>query len=123
MKINSSFTKFILTITIIFLFFCLSSCYKEKETIAIITVLNSTQNPVNQASVRLFYNDNTGNNSSLIDIQDNTISDGTVTFDFSDSYKEGQAGFAVLDIEVNGTFSGVIAIEAMETTKKTVYNQ
>ena len=123
MKINSAFTKFILTTTIILLLFWLSSCYKEKETIAIITVLNSTQNPVNQASVRLFYNDSTGNNSSLIDIQDNTISDGTVTFDFSDSYKEGQAGFAVLDIEVNGVFSGVIAIEAMETTKKTVYNQ
>ena len=57
----------------------------------------------------------------LIDIQENTLNDGTVTFDFTDSYKEGQAGFAVLDIQVNGSFKGVIMIEEMKTNKKTVY--
>ena len=50
-----------------------------------------------------------------------TLNDGTVTFDFTDSYNEGQAGFAVLDIEVNGSFKGVIMIEEMKTNKKTVY--
>ena len=121
MKINLSISNFILIGILTIPFFILTSCHKEKDTIAIVTVLNSSENPVNGASVRLFYQDSTGLNTSLIDIQENTLNDGTVTFDFTDSYKEGQAGFAVLDIEVNGSFKGVIMIEEMKTNKKTVY--
>ena len=121
MKINLSISNFILIVILTIPFFILTSCYKEKDTLAIVTVLNSSENPVNGASVRLFYQDSTGLNTSLIDIQENTLNDGTVTFDFTDSYKEGQAGFAVLDIEVNGSFKGVIMIEEMKTNKKTVY--
>ena len=54
-------------------------------------------------------------------MQDQTGNDGTVAFDFSDNYKDGQAGFAVLDIEVNGAFEGVVQIKEMEKTEKTVY--
>ena len=42
-------------------------------------------------------------------------------FDFSEYYKDGQAGFAVLDIEVNNAFVGVIQIEERATTEKTIY--
>ena len=99
------------------------SCYKKKNTIAIITVLDSTnESPVNGATVfRLFYEDPTGINDTEIDVQDETGEDGSVSFDFSDNYKDGQAGFAVLDIEVNGGFEGVVQIKEMENNEKTVY--
>ena len=98
------------------------SCYKKKNTIAIITVLDSTnESPVNGATVRLFYEDPTGTNDTEIDVQDETGEDGSVSFDFSDNYKDGQAGFAVLDIEVNGGFEGVVQIKEMENNEKTVY--
>jgi len=44
-----------------------------------------------------------------------------VNFDFSEYYKDGQAGFAVLDIEVNNVFVGVIQVEERATTEKTIY--
>jgi hypothetical protein len=47
-----------------------------------------------------------------------------VTFNFSEFYVAGQAGFAVLDIDatkgnLNGT--GLIKIEEMQTNEATVY--
>ena len=43
------------------------SCYKPKSTIATITVLNDSNNsPVSGATVRLFYEDPTGVNTSII---------------------------------------------------------
>ena len=71
--------------------------------------------------LRLFYEDPTGINTSIIDVQNETTSEGIVNFDFSEYYKDGQAGFAVLDIEVNNTFVGVVQIEERTTTEKTVY--
>jgi hypothetical protein len=48
---------------------------------------------------------------------------GKVSFDFSDFYKKGQAGFAVLDVEAskgadNG--EGIIKIEEEKTTEETI---
>ncbi len=98
------------------------SCYKTKSTIATITVLNNSNNsPVSGATVRLFYEDPTGVNTSIIDEQNTTSDIGVVHFDFSEYYKDGQAGFAVLDIEVNNAFVGVIQIEERATTEKTIY--
>jgi hypothetical protein len=48
---------------------------------------------------------------------------GKVSFDFTDYYQEGQAGFAVLDIEASkGSLEGegIIKIEEMKTNEETV---
>ena len=103
-------------------FFISQSCYKPKSTIATITVLNDSNNsPVSGATVRLFYEDPTGVNTSIINEQNTTSDQGVVNFDFSEYYKDGQAGFAVLDIEVNNVFVGVIQVEERATTEKTIY--
>ena len=50
-----------------------------------------------------------------------TSSNGSATFDFSDNYQDGQAGFAVLDIEINEVYMGVINIVEMSTTEKVIF--
>ena len=55
---------------ILFALLFIQSCYKPKSTIATITVLNDSNNsPVSGATVRLFYEDPTGINTSIIDEQ------------------------------------------------------
>ena len=109
-------------VTLLAILFISHSCYKPKSTIATITVLNDSNNtPVSGATVRLFYDDTTGVNTSIINEQNTTSEEGVVNFDFSEYYKDGQAGFAVLDIEVNNVFVGVIQVEERATTEKTIY--
>ena len=109
-------------VTLLAILFISHSCYKPKSTIASITVLNDSNNsPVSGATVRLFYDDPTGVNTSIINEQNTTSDEGVVNFDFSEYYKDGQAGFAVLDIEVNNVFVGVIQVEERATTEKTIY--
>ena len=118
-NINTNWTKYVIVLIV---FFISNSCYKPKSTIATITVLNNSNNaPVSGATVRLFYDDPTGVNTSLVDEQNTTSDEGVVNFDFSSYYKDGQAGFAVLDIEVNNVFVGVVQIEERATTEKTIY--
>ena len=89
---------------------------------AIITVLNNnTNNPIADADVRLFYDTSNGSNDPLIDVQKKTGINGSATFDFSDRYQDGQAGFAVLDIEIDGVYMGVINIVEMSTTEKNIF--
>ena len=115
-KIN----KFFILGCLILCFFSTNSCYKKKDTLAVIEVLDSvTESPIINSSVRLFYVDALG--ASKFDLTKNTSSNGFVTFDFSGSYNEGQSGFIVLDIEVDGVYVGVINIEALTTTKKIIY--
>lgn len=121
MKFNLIFNKFTLIITLI-VYFLLTSCYKNKSTIAVIRVLDiNSEQPISGASVRIFYEDSTAVNASIIDFQSETTLEGVASFDFSEYYQDGQAGFAVLDIEVNGTFSGVIMVEEMVLTEKIIY--
>ena len=118
-NISTNWAKYAVLLAI---FFISQSCYKPKSTIATITVLNDSNNsPVSGATVRLFYDDPTGVNTSMINEQNTTSDQGIVNFDFSEYYKDGQAGFAVLDIEVNNVFVGVIQIEERATTEKTIY--
>ena len=118
-NISTNWAKYVTLLAILFIF---HSCYKPKSTIATITVLNDSNNsPVSGAVVRLFYDDPTGINTSIINEQNTTSDEGVVNFDFSDYYKDGQAGFAVLDIEVNNVFVGVIQVEERATTEKTIY--
>ena len=114
---------FIFSSTII-CFSSINSCYKPDQTIAIIRVIdNNTNNPVEDISVRLFFDNSNGANIPLYDVVKNTLSNGPASFDFSDGYKDGQGGFAVLDVEVDGVFMGVINIVEMTTTEKVIYIQ
>ena len=118
-NISTNWAKYV---TLLAMLFISHSCYKPKRTIATITVLNDSNNsPVSGATVRLFYDDPTGINTSIINEQNTTSDEGVVNFDFSEYYKDGQAGFAVLDIEVNNVFVGVIQVEERATTEKTIY--
>ena len=93
-----------------------------KESGQIITVLdNNTNNPIADANVRLFYDPSNGSNIPLIDVQKKTGDNGSASFDFSDRYQDGQAGFAVLDVEIDSVFRGVINIVEMSTTKKNIF--
>ena len=118
----------VLSLAIISIF--ASSCYEIEETIANITVvrINSVgeEIPVDEAEVRLYAlgsldQDFVG--EPRFDTTQVTSDEGFVSFNFSDYYVGGQAGFAVLDIEVSkgalyGT--GLIRIEEMETNEEKV---
>lgn len=103
----------------------MSSCRKESPTVAVITVVDTSGAVFQGAMVRL-YPVPTINPHPGITIDDTLIStiDGKATFDYTDRFNLGQAGFAVLDIEVrsgdtlHGT--GIIKIEAEETSNETV---
>ena len=124
MDLLKTYYRIFIISSIIICFSSLNSCYKPDQTIAIIRVLdNSTNNPIENISVRLFFDDSNGANIPKYDIIKNTLSNGTAGFDFSDGYKDGQGGFAVLDIEVDGVFMGVINIVEMTTTEKVIYIQ
>ena len=98
----------------------LNSCYKKKDTIARITVLDSAGAAVPSAEVRLYYDDDGNPDNNNIDQTATTNVSGTASFNFNEVYKAGQAGLAVLDIEVNGNFAGVIKVEAEMSNEKTV---
>ena len=124
MDLLKTYNRIFIFSSIIICFSSLNSCYKPDQTIAIIRVLdNNTNNPIENISVRLFFDDSNGGSIPEIDIIKNTLSNGTASFDFSDGYRDGQAGFAVLDIEVDGVFMGVINIVEMTTTEKVIYIQ
>jgi len=124
MDLLKTYYRIFIISSIIISFSSLNSCYKPDQTIAIIRVLdNNTNNPIENISVRLFFDDSNGANIPKYDIVKNTLSNGTASFDFSDGYKDGQGGFAVLDIEVDKVFVGVINIVEMTTTEKVIYIQ
>ena len=122
MNLLKTYYRLFIISTIIICFSSLNSCYKADQTIAIIKVLdNNTNDPIENLSVRLFFDNSNGANVPLYDITKNTLTNGTASFDFSQDYKDGQGGFAVLDIEVSSIFVGVINIVEMSTTEKVIY--
>ena len=122
MNFLKTYYRLFLISIIIICFSSLNSCYKSDQTIAIIRVLdNNTNDPIENISIRLFFDDSL--RTTLYDVTKNTSANGTASFDFSEDYKDGQGGFAVLDIEVDGLFMGVINITEMSTTEKVIYLQ
>ncbi len=103
-----------------------SGCKKDQQTIATITVVNSDGEAVPGASVRLYAVPSETPpppNEIRFDTTQVTNGTGKVSFDFTDYYQEGQAGFAVLDIEASkGSLEGegIIKIEEMKTNEETV---
>ena len=104
----------------------LSSCVKEEPTVAVVRVIDANGDPVQGASVRLYGPPSQTPpppNAIALDTTLTTDATGTVTMDYSENYKLGQAGFAVLDIEAyKGALYGVgiIKIEEQETTEVTI---
>ena len=104
------------------------SCRKESPTVAVITVVDTSGAVFPGAMVRLYPTPSINPNPGII-IDDTLITDvsGQATFDYTDMYNLGQAGFAVLDIEVRsgdtlyGT--GIIKVEAEATSNETVVLQ
>jgi len=104
------------------------SCRKESPTVAVITVVDTSGAVFPGAMVRLYPTPSINPHPGII-IDDTLITDvsGQATFDYTDMYNLGQAGFAVLDIEVRsgdtlyGT--GIIKVEAEATSNETVVLQ
>ena len=107
-----------LFMALFFLAFSINSCYKKKDTIANVTVMNSNDEAVSGVEVRLFYA--VSGDSARIDETSTTGGGGTATFNFNELYQSGQAGFAVLDIYVQGVIVGIIKIEEEKTTAETI---
>jgi hypothetical protein len=103
---------------LIVLVFSFTSCYKKKDTIANVTVMNANNEAVSGVEVRLFYA--VSADSARIDEISTTGGGGTAIFNFNELYKSGQAGFAVLDIYVGGNIVGIIKIEEEKTSEETV---
>ncbi|HIP37337.1 MAG TPA: hypothetical protein EYG85_10830 [Crocinitomix sp.] len=104
------------------------SCRKEGPTIAIITVVDTAGLRFPNAMVRLYPTPTTNPHPGII-IDDTLYTDeqGEAVFDYTDMYNLGQAGFAVLDIEVRSGDTlygeGIIKVEAEATSEETVILQ
>ena len=115
----------IIAMFIAFLTVVLFSCRKESPTIAIITVVDTSGTIFPNAMVRLYPTPSVSPHPGVtIDDTLYTDASGQAKFDYTDRFNLGQAGFAVLDIEVRfadtlyGT--GIIKVEAEATSEETV---
>lgn len=120
----------ILTIALTF-----NSCKKDKETTVKIIVRDANNSLVIGASVVIDANPDTSVDPGSININNTyraqtTDYKGEAIFNFSDLYKPGSAGVAILDVEAqygsstggqSGT--GVIKIEPETETVETIYIQ
>lgn len=103
-------------------------CRKKEDTIALILVKNDANEVVSGASVKLKAEGTTTEpnsiNTDVFPMSATTNSEGNATFNFNEVYQLGQAGVAVLTIEVvagSTTGQGVIKVEQEETTIETVF--
>jgi hypothetical protein len=85
-------------------------------------VKNSAGQPLPGAQVRLFSNGNAPKEKRF-DLELTTDGSGKATYDFTDYYNKGQAGFAVLDISAskgNLAGEGIIKVEEERAAEETV---
>ena len=105
----------------------LTSCYRERDSIAEIMVIDDNSSVVSNAMVRLYPTPTGGGGPIVIDDTLYTDANGIATFDFSHEFEPGQTGLLVLDIEVkttNGKYgTGLIRIEEQETNQATIIVQ
>jgi hypothetical protein len=118
--------KIVIPVALLGLTLAFTACEKEKDTIATITVKSEGGDIIPGALVRL-YAIGSPDVPQISEIRFDTTAytngSGKVSFNFSEYYKAGQAGFAVLDIEASkgdlyGT--GIIKIEEEETNEELV---
>ncbi len=97
-------------------------CNKEKPTKALITVTDSLGAVVPGAYVKLWANPSFPiGDPSRLNKEGYTNSSGVAEFDYTEEYKQGQAGFAVLDILASSgdtlAAEGIIKILEEETNE------
>lgn len=105
-----------------------ASCNKTKDSIAKITVVDSNEAGVANATVTVRPESSTGRPPEewiWESKEKSTDAVGVATFNFNAEFKEGQAGLVVLtiDIEKNGVkfeSAGIIKVEEETTTEQTV---
>ncbi len=106
----------------------LQSCRKEQPTVAKIRVVDTSGTEFPEAMVRLYPTPTVVEHGAII-IDDTmwTDIDGFATFDYTEMFNLGQAGFAVLDIEVRSGDTlygeGIIKIIEESVTEETVVLQ
>ena len=103
-----------------------SSCYKKKDTIAVVTVVDGTDAPVAGAEVILTWvNDTLPPEVQRENLEQTATTDGSgkASFNYNELYKSGQAGVFVLDVIVNGENVGIIKVEEETTSEETVIVQ
>jgi hypothetical protein len=93
-----------------------AACNKEKPTTAIIIVKNQADQVVPGVTVKLYANPSFPlGDPTRLNKEGVTNSAGQVEFDYTDFYKQGQAGFAVLDIlATKDTLAGAGIIKILE---------
>ncbi len=101
-----------------------SNCNKEKPTKAIVHIKDVNGSFVPGAYVKLYANI-ANPQGDLSRLKQEVMSDGSgdATFDYTGFYKQGQAGFAVLDIvsfKDSAVGEGIIKIVEQETSEETV---
>ncbi len=94
----------------------LAGCDKEDPTVVTITVIDSVGARVSNANVRV-YSKPSDTTRAIEETRFDEVkvsnSSGMASFDYSEFTKPGQAGFAVLDIEV---VKGVVDTSGTDTT-------
>jgi hypothetical protein len=124
---KQTLSKLITSLALVML--TLVSCKKEAPTLAKIYIQDTFGAPCANAEVRVFGEPTTSpHNEMIMDYTLFTDADGEVIFDFTDNFKLGQAGFAVLNIEVNSMDEllfgeGIIKIEEEKTNTETLVIQ
>lgn len=119
--------------SLLLVFILVASCGQEKEdTLALITVKDANNKIVSGVTV-ILEGESTTNQSADVVLRDTVKSDlyGVATFDYTERYKLGQAGFAVLNIRAEAKDGsgailkgeGTIKIEPQEVNTEAVYIQ
>jgi hypothetical protein len=111
--------KFTLVLIVTILAFSFSSCRKEKDTVATVLIVDSANNPKAGVFVRVYCPDATCSGGTLGDNTNRTATtgaNGKVTFNYTEDFQLGQAGFAVLDVAVYLTEAAMDAYSPTETT-------
>ena len=123
----------LLLLTVGFISVGLSSCKKKQPTTATITVVDTGGVEFPEAMVRLWPEPTIDEHGAIV-IDDTMFTNGVgeATFDYTDDFNLGQAGFAVLNIEVRAedavsgevkTGIGIIKIEPEQKNSETVVIQ
>jgi hypothetical protein len=107
----------------VLLLFVVQGCYKEKPTVASIKLLRASDSTaVNGAELRLYYD-----GSTRLDALARTNSTGIAEVDYTEQFKAGQSGFAVLDVDlvigdsVVEPLIGTIKIEQEKKSQQTIF--
>ncbi len=92
--------KIIFSTIIVGIVLFLTNCHKIEPTKTVITALNESKIPMQNVKI-LIHAESSQSTPANVKIADSayTNSKGQVEFDFSNIYKDGQAGVAVLDIK------------------------